>query len=524
MTLLRGFAVTMLIALAVCLAAVQSAVVAAQSAGSTAPVATATPAAAAWETIEDVWYCLELGGERCGYSRVQTEHQRAPASAGGELWRTSNETVMRIGRAAAAIEIRMGWVFLEDSVGNPISCEATQLTGATLLRSEYVWNKSGVTVTSIQGDRRTERQLPAIEGSYLAPHAMDVAGEARRKAGEKSITLRGLDPSNGISPITVTSEWEAREEIDSCNGRVMTDRWRATNDIVAVPTTEWIDGEGHLLRSTTKMPFGSLDMRACPSETALSKTPGGAAPELLLSTLVKPDKPIESPRQTRRIAYRLTSVDGSPIRLASAGSQVVTTAADGALEVVVDVDTPQTASDADRLNAAFSAASPMIDSDDAMVRSLSERALKRAPPDASTRAKAGELRAFINRFIKAKNLGTAFATASETARSASGDCSEHAILLAAVLRSAGIPSRVAAGMVYADAFAGEKGIFGWHMWTQALIDGKWIDLDATLPVDFDAAHILAVTTAQESDALDPALGALVTIVGNIRVEIIDVRR
>ena len=40
------------------------------------------------------------------------------------------------------------------------------------------------------------------------------------------------------------------------------------------------------------------------------------------------------------------------------------------------------------------------------------------------------------------------ATAAEVARSREGDCTEHAVLLAALARARGIPARVAMGLVY----------------------------------------------------------------------------
>ena len=43
------------------------------------------------------------------------------------------------------------------------------------------------------------------------------------------------------------------------------------------------------------------------------------------------------------------------------------------------------------------------------------------------------LRDLVHTHISGKHLSTAYASASETARTGSGDCTEHAVLLAAVL-------------------------------------------------------------------------------------------
>ena len=55
-----------------------------------------------------------------------------------------------------------------------------------------------------------------------------------------------------------------------------------------------------------------------------------------------------------------------------------------------------------------------------------------------------------------------------------GDCSEHAVLLAALARACGIPSRVAIGLVYVEGAGG----FGYHMWTEMYLSGTWVPFDA----------------------------------------------
>ena len=103
-------------------------------------------------------------------------------------------------------------------------------------------------------------------------------------------------------------------------------------------------------------------------------------------------------------------------------------------------------------------------------------------------------------------------------RSHEGDCSEHGVLLAAMLRAEGIPSRVASGLVWMDGLDA----FGWHMWTQAFIDGQWIDLDATLRVPFTVGHILVATSALEDGDGQRELLALLGLLGNLEVEVVRV--
>jgi transglutaminase-like putative cysteine protease len=69
-----------------------------------------------------------------------------------------------------------------------------------------------------------------------------------------------------------------------------------------------------------------------------------------------------------------------------------------------------------------------------------------------------------------------FSGAAEAAERREGDCSEHAVLLAAVCRARGIPARVAIGLLY----SAQQQSFLYHMWNEVWVNGRWIPLDATL--------------------------------------------
>ena len=133
------------------------------------------------------------------------------------------------------------------------------------------------------------------------------------------------------------------------------------------------------------------------------------------------------------------------------------------------------------------------------------------------------MRAFVNRHIEDKNLATAFASASEVARTGAGDCTEHGVLLAALLRADGIPSRVVTGLVYMPGLGKSgKGAFGWHMWTQALIDGQWMDLDATLPMWFTAGHITTGTSSLAEGTGVEDMASIIGKLGKIEIDVIRV--
>jgi transglutaminase-like putative cysteine protease len=151
-----------------------------------------------------------------------------------------------------------------------------------------------------------------------------------------------------------------------------------------------------------------------------------------------------------------------------------------------------------------------------------------APDNQEARAEA--LRKAVFKHIRKKDFGVGFASAAEVARTCAGDCSEHAALLTAMLRNAGFASRTASGLIFVEQFAGRKGVFGYHMWSQVLLENagvyRWVDLDATIPPGreygpggFDATHItIAVTSLSDGDSVN-GLVTLAPLLGRLEITV-----
>jgi hypothetical protein len=70
-----------------------------------------------------------------------------------------------------------------------------------------------------------------------------------------------------------------------------------------------------------------------------------------------------------------------------------------------------------------------------------------------------------------------------------GDCTEASVLLAALGRAAGIPTRVVNGLVYSrERYHGVANVFMPHSWTLAYVEGRWRSFDLALG-NFDTTHI-----------------------------------
>jgi len=124
---------------------------------------------------------------------------------------------------------------------------------------------------------------------------------------------------------------------------------------------------------------------------------------------------------------------------------------------------------------------------------------------------AREIAAWVNGHMTEKGFEQGFASALESLETRSGDCTEHSVLLTALLRAAGIPARPAVGLAYAN------GSFIGHMWAEAYVD-YWRTLDA-LDLNTDPIRV-RVTAASSSAAVDErGLVQAYAIVGGMRAQV-----
>ena len=100
-------------------------------------------------------------------------------------------------------------------------------------------------------------------------------------------------------------------------------------------------------------------------------------------------------------------------------------------------------------------------------------------------------------------------SALDVLASGQGDCNEHAVLLAALCRAAGIPARVAAGLVYL------RGRFYYHAWNELYLN-EWIAVDATLgQFPADVTHVKFVEGDMEEQV------RVLNLINRLRIEVVD---
>ena len=202
---------------------------------------------------------------------------------------------------------------------------------------------------------------------------------------------------------------------------------------------------------------------------------------LIRSPYVLTDKALKS-----AIRFELQSKDGSVIQLPETFEQHVRKSG-----AVVEVDIckrcgRETAPTRSELET-YLQPNIWLQSDHPDIQKLAKKSTRNTT---SSREKMEKLTRTVNRKMRGEIFFIGYASALEALQSGRGDCTEYALLLAALGRAAGIPTRVASGIVYSqERFHGRRWVFVPHAWVQAWIDNRWESFDGALD-DFDSSHIV----------------------------------
>jgi transglutaminase-like putative cysteine protease len=468
--------------------------------------------------VDERWHIVEIGGAKAGHMVERTRRLDDGAL------RTESEMALRIARGPVTIDVVVNAESVERETGEPVSMRLEQRLGAATMTTDVTFDGRTATAVDTQFGQRSEPRSFDVPDSALMPGALARELERRVRAGEDRIELVAIDPTTA-SVVTGVYTRGDRVVVHAAGRDVAATTWKVEQSVMpGVVSTYFLDDDAEMVKG--EIALGGLTLTLSLVEKDLALAPGHPA-ELLASTLVRPDRLIREPRETRSATYVVRALAGDLPDLPSWGAQRVTRLDGASARVDVDLSRPGDAVDPAERDA-WLASSVMLDATDPQVVELAKRAaaeLRGALLD-DPREVARACRRFAHSYIEKKSLGVGFATAGEVARTAQGDCTEHAVLLAAILRARGIPSRVVSGLIYVDEFVGERAVFGFHMWTQALVPDeqgveRWMDLDATLPglADFDAAHIgVAVSDLRGGERIN-TMAAVAPLIGNVSIAV-----
>jgi hypothetical protein len=477
------------------------------------------PATAANELtdFEEVWQVIYLGDSRVGYAHSSAGRLKRD---GREIVVSDNVTSMSLTRSKDSAKIKALTHSEETADGDLLSfrSEMQNPPAAPTISSGRVEGDK-LLLTTVTNGTPTTKELK-WDRTIKSPAYHDrLLRENPLKPGDKRTFVSFDTQFNKRS--TVTLEAGKLEDVPLLNGRSqkLLAVKMTTSVAPLIVTNEYLDEKGVALKSSV----GLLNMTTYTvSKDEALKEISGKEVDLVLSTLVKIG-PLDRSAETSEVVYRVSIPGEDPEKALSAGAtQKVARVSPHVVDLTVrSIAPPESAPAGVELpGKEFLSANEYIQSDDPLVKKHATAAVGK---ETEQWQQARLMEKWVADNLKEKNFSTLLASAAEVAKTLSGDCTEHAVLLAAMCRSRGIPSRVAVGLVYVPSLSS----FGGHMWTEAFIRGTWIPLDATLGRGGIAAdHIKFTDSSFADDGESTPIASflpLVSALGKMTIEVRSVK-
>ena len=439
----------------------------------------------------DEWKGVYYNGTKVGWA-----HSHVEATPYG--WRALDETDIEISLMGVAESVRTRTAAELDEALK-LRTFRFEMSGKSAVMEVFGTYGEGALALEVRtGHETTTTSIPMEEPpvvttglkAYILNEGLDVG---------RRIRLQAFDPSV-MNNITIEVEVEGEEEIESESGMVDTYRLRTT--FHGIDFLSWVDEAGRTLREQSPMGF---EMRLETRASAMSGGRNRPAPDLTVGTAVSSNRIIPDARRLRFMKVRLEGPDLSGLDLAGAGQEMKGN------ELTIRSIPPEAAGSfpipwsTGGEAALHLAGTPLVQSDHPLIREEARRILG---DEEDAAAAAALLLDWVDRSVE--DVPTAsLPSALEVLREKRGDCNEHAVLFTALSRAAGIPARIAAGLVYLD------GKFFYHAWAEIYL-GRWIAADPVFgQFPADATHIRLVRGELEGQL------AILGIIGRIELEVLE---
>ena len=420
-------------------------------------LAAATLVLVAHGAFAQQWYTLSVNGQRVGNAKVElkngvyTERVRIEVT---QFRRSATiERTLRIERSAIGEPQRIS-VSAEAGVDKG-GWQGTFESGGSRMTIAPARGRAAVTV-----DLPHSVQLPDRLGSVLMPLSNGM---------QSALRLAMLDPARA------TWSWFRAEASGS--------RIRLTRE--AGPPSDhedvWFDRYGNLQRREQAFYGALLVWEPCAQDCDASvEQPFDPMARLVVRSPYR----IPSTAMGGPIRYVISRADGTVPQLVQTSEQAVVQ--DGQRAVVTicskcgitEQATPEEL-------ARYRAPNPWVQSTDGHIRALARLG---RPVGAPLTGRMQRLVQTVRDRMTGPVDYLGYATAVEALEQRAGDCTEFAVLLAALARAEGMAARVVVGLVYSDRFSGKKDVFSPHSWVQVWDGKRWVSYDAAL-AGFDATHI-----------------------------------
>jgi len=458
---------------------------------------------------ETEYFALFMEGKKVGHAvqnRVVT----------GRKVTTSIELEITLSRTGIPVSVQTKAVTIETIDGKPLGFELEQALGLMTTKTIGTINERG-TVTAKSGQQQIEFDWPS--GAVMSEGMRLLHLKHGLKEGT-GYTAKLFDPSM-MQAFDVEVKVGPEQYVDLLGRVVALTEVQSTvssAQLGSLSSTEYYDKELRLQKSITPLMGMTIEQVACTKGFALGEND---VLEVVDKMFMASPEPLDNVGSAKSITYNLSPVnqtdsliispnDNQEVRRMSNGKVILT------VEPVVaptGVRFPYKGNDP----VAMEALEPTryVESNEQVIIDLARRAVGNTSDAAEA---ARRIETFVADYVTDKSLSVGYASAVDVAASRQGDCSEHAVLTAALCRAVGIPAQVVTGLAYVSQWSTLQNGFGGHAWVQVYLGDKWVGLDAAFKSagfgGYDAGHIaLAAGNGNPEDFLN-----LVNTMGQFEIE------
>lgn len=416
-------------------------------------------AVTSWCFAATEWMGIYLQGQKIGYSVAET----IPAQLNGkEVSLTRSRMEIGTQMLGASMKIQVDTSTWADAKGAPLKSDFRMESSGRTMSVNALFFADRIESSMVTGDGETAKTIPIPKGKSVVLDATDfVKASGLPQSGMKQLIF---SPET-LELVEVTINSKGTEKI-SINGQDVTATVIEVVDPRA-PSTLYMSSKGDLIKMV-----GPLGIEMYPeTEEEARKFTGMAEVDLASASRLHVEGQFDRMKPVR---FHVSGVDLS--NMPSGGAQVVGKKEDGwviNIRPVLAADNEISVSKASKgVEKKWLQPEARVPSNDPEFKKLAKEIVGK---ETDFWKSVQLIRDYVHNSMGVNAGIGVMRDAKEILKSREGVCRDHAILTGTILRSAGIATRFANGLVY---YAGD---FYYHAWVEVWDGNSWIGVDSTRP-------------------------------------------
>ncbi|HWP31726.1 MAG TPA: transglutaminase-like domain-containing protein [Fimbriimonadales bacterium] len=391
-----------------------------------------------------------------------------------------------LGQEAILEVVSESW---SDSTGRLTKQNVRMESAGRKSQIKALYGKDKITVTrESEGERFTKTIEVPQDGSLVDDPVVTLLQKGKPEARTKAV-IYVLDPTM-LSLVRNEVEWKGEKEI-TFGGQERKALWLQIKD-PRFTSDMFLDPKGELIYATSV--FG-MQLRPISREEALGTNQYIPSIDLATASSVRPDKPLIEPDKILKLTLRLEGAD-LPL-LSSSSHQTVKRDSNGILLTIHPYygseKSAGTLATVKKEFTEYTRAEPQMPVNSPAIKKLAKQIIGK---ETNAFKAALLINKYVHKIMKPNASIAVMRNAEEILKTKEGVCRDYAVLAATLMRSIGIPARLATGLVYWNDG------FYYHMWVEAYTGTGWHAFDPTQGKERISATYIKLASGNPDKAME----------------------